>query len=682
MKKELPKSVQFVKGVGPRYASLLEKINVYTVEDLLYYFPRDYQDRRKLARIKYLNIGELVTIEGEVLKVSEEKPRPGLSILKVTFTDGTDVLNGVWFNQPYLKKQFKKGERYFLSGELNEKSWRYGKKEIYNPVFEQADEGESIHTGRIVPIYSLTSGMTQKRLRQIIYNALEEYSCHLPDLLPENIKKKYGLPDIAESIRGLHFPEDRKDYIRARVRLAFEELFLLQLMVLQRKKGNLEKTGILHRDSSVVIERFLDSLPFKLTAAQERVWNEIERDMEKPVPMQRLLQGDVGSGKTIIATLALLKTMANGYQGILMAPTEILAEQHYLKLGKLLKDTGFRIGLLIGSTSTAERKKILADIAENRTNLIIGTHTLFQEGINYYKPGLVVIDEQHRFGVEQRFRLKEKGENPDLLVMTATPIPRTLALTVYGDLDLSIIDELPPGRSPIITIWKNEEARMEIYRFTREQIAEGRQAYIVAPLIEPSEGVRAISALEIFEELTENIFQDLKIGLLHGRVSAEEKNQIMEEFRAGEIDILVSTTVIEVGIDVPNASIMIIENAERFGLAQLHQLRGRVGRGSYQSYCFLIGNPTTEEGRKRLAVMTETSDGFRIAEEDLKIRGPGEFFGTKQSGMPDLKVANILKDHKLIRIARQEAENIINIDRWQEIYRELHERINAMELKV
>src|SRR5690554_3083217 len=279
MKKELPKSVQFVKGVGPRYACLLEKINVYTVEDLLYYFPRDYQDRRKLARIKYLNIGELVTIEGEVLKVSEEKPRPGLSILKVTFTDGTDVLNGVWFNQPYLKKQFKKGERYFLSGELNEKSWRYGKKEIYNPVFEQADEGESIHTGRIVPIYSLTSGMTQKRLRQIIYNALEEYSCHLPDLLPENIKKKYGLPDIAESIRGLHFPEDRKDYIRARVRLAFEELFLLQLMVLQRKKGNLEKTGILHRDSSVVIERFLDSLPFKLTAAHERVWNEIERDM-------------------------------------------------------------------------------------------------------------------------------------------------------------------------------------------------------------------------------------------------------------------------------------------------------------------------------------------------------------------------------------------------------------------
>ncbi|NLJ83606.1 MAG: ATP-dependent DNA helicase RecG [Halanaerobiaceae bacterium] len=682
MKKELPKSVQFVKGVGPRYASLLEKINIYTVEDLLYYFPRDYQDRRKLARIKYLNIGELVTVEGEVLKVSEEKPRPGLSILKVTFTDGTDVLNGVWFNQPYLKKQFKKGERFFLSGELNEKSWRYGKKEIYNPVYEQADEGESIHTGRIVPIYSLTSGMTQKRLRQIIYNALEEYSCHMPDLLPEKLKKEYGLPDIAESIRGLHFPEGRKDYIRARVRLAFEELFLLQLMVLKRKKGNLEKAGIIHRNSSEVIEKFLAGLPFRLTGAQYRVWKEIERDMEKPVPMQRLLQGDVGSGKTIIATLALLKTMANGYQGILMAPTEILAEQHYLKLSKLLQDTGFRIDLLIGSTGTAERKKILDGIAENRTNLIIGTHTLFQEGIDYYKPGLVVIDEQHRFGVEQRFRLKEKGENPDLLVMTATPIPRTLALTVYGDLDLSVIDELPPGRSPIITIWKNEEARMEIYRFTREKIAEGRQAYIVAPLIEPSEEVRAISALEIFEELTESIFQDLRIGLLHGRVSADEKNQIMEEFRTGKIDILVSTTVIEVGIDVPNASIMIIENAERFGLAQLHQLRGRVGRGSHQSYCFLLGNPTTEEGRQRLTVMTETSDGFRIAEEDLKIRGPGEFFGTKQSGMPDLKVANILKDHKLIRLARQEAENIINIDQWQDIYRELYEKINVMELKV
>lgn len=682
MKKDLPKSVQFVKGVGPRLAKVLEKINIYTVEDLLYYFPREYQDRRKLAQIRYLNLGELVTIAGEVLKVSEEKPRPGLSIMKVTFTDGTDVINGVWFNQPFLKKTFKKGQRYFLSGELNEKSWRFGKKELYNPVYELVDEGENIHTGRIVPIYSLTSGITQKRLRQIIYNALEEYSVHLTDLLPENLKKKYGLPDLADSIWTLHFPGDRKEYIKARVRLAFEELFLLQLLVLQRKKGVQEKGGIVHRDSGKIIEDFLGSLSFSLTGAQKRVWAEIKRDMERPVPMQRLLQGDVGSGKTIIATLALLKTMANGYQGIFMAPTEILAEQHYLKLSELLRETGFTIKLLLGSTSPVDRKKILADIADNRANLIIGTHTLFQEGIIYYKPGLIVIDEQHRFGVEQRFRLVEKGENPDLLVMTATPIPRTLALTVYGDLDLSIIDELPPGRSPVITSWRNEESRMEIYRFVREKIAEGQQAYIVCPLIEPSDELKAISAQELFEELTENIFRDLRIGLLHGRVSTAEKNQVMEDFRRGELDILVSTTVIEVGVDVPNASIMIIENAERFGLAQLHQLRGRVGRGSQQSYCFLIGNPGTEEGRKRLSVMTETNDGFIIAEKDLEIRGPGEFFGTKQSGMPDLKVANILKDHKLIKLAREEAENIIKIDNWQSIYNELYKKINALDLKV
>jgi len=682
MKKVLPKSVEFIKGVGPGYLKLLKKLNISTVEDLLYYFPRDYQDRRNLTAIKYISLGEPVTIKGKVIKVVEERPRRGLKILKVTFSDDTDVINGVWFNQTYLKKQFKEGEIFFLSGELNEKSWRFSKKELYNPVFEKLDSSDTIHTGRVVPIYQLSSGITQKRLRQIIYNALTDYACHLPDILPDSIKERYDFLKIEKSIWGLHFPEDRQHYIKARSRLAFEELFLLQLIVLNKKKGMMIKQGISHKKSQEIINKMLDSLSFKLTAAQDRVWDEIQKDMEKKAPMQRLLQGDVGSGKTIIAALALIETMANKYQGILMAPTEILAEQHYLKLSDLLGKLGFDVALLIGSMSQSQRKQVLTDIEEEKIDLIIGTHALFQEGINYSKPGLVVIDEQHRFGVEQRFKLKNKGENPDLLVMTATPIPRTLALTLYGDLDLSIIDELPPGRSPVITTWRDEKSRTKIYNFVRDKIKEGRQAYIVCPLIEPSEEIKAISALELFEELTENIFSDYNIGLLHSKITSDEKKVVMDDFRDGKIDILVSTTVVEVGVDVPNASIMIIENAERFGLAQLHQLRGRVGRGKHQSYCIMIANPTTEEGRKRLSVMTETTDGFQIAEEDLKIRGPGEFFGTRQSGMLDLKIANIMKDHKLIKLAREEAEKVIDLENWQETYKLLYKKLNQIELKV
>lgn len=683
MKKELPKSIGFVKGVGSRYAKLLQKLDIYTVEDLLFYFPRDYQNRSKFTSIRHLVPGELVTIKGEVIKNTEERPRRGLNILKVTFSDGSDVINGVWFNQPYLKKQFQKGKTFFLSGELNEKSWRFNKKEIYNPTFEEIDNNDTIHTGRVVPIYGLTNGITQKRLREIIYNALKDFSCHLPDILPRELKDKYGFLDMEKSVWGLHFPDDRKHYIYARARMAFEELFVLQLLVLNRKKGILSKKGIHHKSYEKQINEFLQELSFDLTDAQKRVWQEIRKDMEKPAPMQRLLQGDVGAGKTIIAALALLETIANGYQGILMAPTEILAEQHYLNLREMFEKTGYRVCLLIGSMSQSERKDILSAISEKKVELIIGTHALFQEGIEYYKPGLIVIDEQHRFGVEQRYRMREKGENPDLLVMTATPIPRTLSLTVYGDLDLSIIDQLPPGRSPVITTWRDEQSRGKIYNFVKEKIKEGRQAYIVCPLIEPSEEVKAVSAMELFEKLTDSVFREFRIGLLHSKVSTDEKKIVMDQFRDGEVNILVSTTVVEVGVDVSNATIMIIENAERFGLAQLHQLRGRVGRGEYQSYCILIADPTTEEGRKRLSVMTETTDGFKIAEEDLLIRGPGEFFGTKQSGMPDLKVANILKDHKLIQIAREEAEIIIEgNDEWQEKYPLLNKKINLVELKV
>ncbi len=682
MKKELPSSVQFIKGVGPRFTKILEKLNIFTVEDLLYYFPRGYQDRSNLKPLKYITPGEEVTMKGRVLKVTEEKPRRGLSILRVTITDDTDVLSGIWFNQPYLKKEFKVGKIFIFSGKINEKSWRYNKKEINNPVFEEIESGETIHTGRVVPLYALTSGLTQKRIRQIIFSAIDDYGCHLKDILPEIIKEKYKFYDLEKSIWGLHFPENREHYLKARNRLAYEELFLLQLLVLKRKKGFSQEKGVKHQRSDGIQKYFMSSLPFELTGSQQKVWNEIRTDMEKDLPMQRLLQGDVGSGKTIIATLALLETIANGYQGVLMAPTEILAEQHYLKLNDMLEEMGIRIGLLNGSLSQKERSSLLKEINEKKIQLIVGTHALFQEGVNYSRIGLIVIDEQHRFGVEQRYRLKNKGENPDLLVMTATPIPRSLALTIYGDLDLSIIDELPPGRRPVITTWRGESARNGIYNFVREKVQQGEQAYIVCPLIEPSEEIKAISAMEMFNELTDNVFQNFQIGLLHSKITPEEKKQVMSSFRNGEIDILVSTTVIEVGVDVPNASIIIIENAERFGLAQLHQLRGRVGRGKQQSYCILIANPTTEEGRRRMSIMTKTNDGFKIAEEDLEIRGPGEFFGTRQHGMPDLKLANILKDQKLITLARTDAKLIVNSNSWETDYPILQQKLYEIELKL
>lgn len=683
MKNELPKSVQFIKGVGPAYKKLLGKLNISTVEDLLYYFPRDYQDRSKYIPMNSVIPGQEITVKGKVLKVYEQKVKPRLKILKVSISDGSDCINGTWFNQSYLKKKFKKGKEYIFSGKLSDKAWGFGKKEINNPVFEELESGETIHTGRVVPIYALTEGISQQKLREIMYRALSNFTCHVNDLLPDYLIKKYKFPDIATSLWELHFPRDRKHYIDARKRLAFEELFLLQLLILQRKKNLTGIKGVKHKQEINTLDRFRKILPFELTTAQQRVWTEIKKDMARPIPMQRLLQGDVGSGKTIIAAMALVETMANNYQGIMMAPTEILAEQHYLKLKPLLSDLGFNVILLTGSLKESERSRLKALIKNNEVDLIIGTHALFQEDIEYYKIGLIVIDEQHRFGVEQRFKLKDKGDNPDLLVMTATPIPRTLALTLYGDMDLSIIDELPPGRSPVITTWRTEKARSSIYSFVKEKIDEGRQVYIVCPLIEESEEIDAVSAMEMFKTLTKDIFSSYRLGLLHSKITQEKRKTVMRDFREGKIDILISTTVIEVGVDVPNATIMIIENAERFGLAQLHQLRGRVGRGEYQSYCILIANPRTEEGTKRLSVMTETDDGFKIAEADLEIRGPGEFFGIRQHGLPDLKVANILKDNRILITAREEAEGLIsNNEVLKYKHPRLYNKLLNLELKV
>ncbi|WP_408954348.1 ATP-dependent DNA helicase RecG [Natroniella sp. ANB-PHB2] len=654
-------TIQYIKGVGEYWAKRLRKLGIDSTKDLLYYFPRDYNDWSDCKKISRLNSGLKVTVQGKVVKIDQIQPKRGLTIIKVGISDGTGILYGVWFNQKYIKKVFNKGDLYLFSGEVK---YNYGQFEINNPHYEKLDSTEPLHTGKILPVYPATKGVSQKRLRMIINNCLDKYLADVPEFLPEEILNKYDFIGIKEALHLIHFPDSKEKLRQARKRFAYEELFVLQLsLALRKKEAKADKLGIQHLTNNKLIENFLDLLPFELTSAQKKAWTEIEADMEEKEQMNRLLQGDVGAGKTVIATLALLKTVQSGFQGGLMAPTEILAEQHYLGLKEELKPLGIEIGLLVGSLSNKEKKELLARVEKGEIDIIIGTHALIQEGVNFSNLGLAIIDEQHRFGVKQRALLQEKGTNPDILVMTATPIPRTLALTVYGDLDLSVIDELPPGRKPVVTEWRTAKARQRIYSFIRQEIEQGRQAYIVCPLVEESEKLDIKSATELAVYLKEEVFPNLEIGLLHGQVKSKVKEEMMEKFRLGKVDILVATTVIEVGVNVPNASIMVIEDAQRFGLAQLHQLRGRVGRGKYQSYCILIANPSTEEGQERMKIMTKSNDGFVIAEEDLQLRGPGEFFGTRQHGMPDLKVADILRDHKLLELAREDAFALIERDR-------------------
>lgn len=683
MNRKIPNSVQFVKGVGPKGAELLAKLDISTVRDLLYFFPRDYIDRSEITSISEAKVGENVTIKAVVKRVKLINVRKGLNILKIFFSDGSGELSAIWFNQDYLKNTFSKGKTYYISGEIDDESWRkYKKKEINNPVYEKADKDIQIHTGRVVPFYHLTKGLSQRRMRKILYYGLYDYAVHLEDPLPDYIKEKYNYIDLEKSLWGLHFPESRGHYIQAYKRLAFEEFFFLQLQILEQKKGMISKKGIIHNGEKNKINDFLNSLSFELTGAQKRVWQEIKDNMDSKKPMQRLLQGDVGSGKTIIAALSLIEAVSSGYQGVFMAPTEILAEQHYFRLEEIFEKYELEILLLSGGLNKKERKEKLKKIKENKADIIVGTHALFQEDIEYKKLSLIVIDEQHRFGVEQRYKMKEKGENPDLLVMTATPIPRSLALTIYGDLDVSVIDEMPPGRKEVKTFWRKSADKDEVYNFVKEELNKGRQAYIVCPLIEPSDEIEAVSATEIKEKLAKTYFQDFEVELLHSQIKKEEKNKIMENYHKGKIDVLVSTTVIEVGVDVPNASIMVIENAERFGLAQLHQLRGRVGRGEHQSYCILVSDPNTSDAYERLKVMTATEDGFKIAEKDLEIRGPGEFFGSKQHGIPDFKVASLIKDQKILNLARDEAQTLIEMNNWPNKYPKLKKRIKELELKL
>ncbi len=659
----LATSVEYVKGIGPKRARMLaEEIGVRSVGDLLEYYPRDYLDRSRIKSIYQVGrSNEYETIQGVVVNQMEFTSRRSTKVLKIVVYDETGVASLMAFGKrvQYMKTSLKIDTKVVVSGKFKRD---YGEVNTSDYTYEvlSDEDAELIHTGRIVPVYSLTAKLNQRSLRRWTKRIVDDYASYVPEILPMEIRRRQRLLDKPAAVKNIHFPDTHERLRTARHRLAFDELFFLELgLGLKKKRWEVEELGISFPRQSDLLQRFIASLPFQLTNAQKRVFAEIEADMRSTRPMNRLLQGDVGSGKTVVAAMAMLLAIDNSYQGALMAPTEILAEQHYNTLTSLLYPMGIQVVLLRGDMRKSDKEDALIRIRTGEANIVVGTHALIQEGVEFANLGMEITDEQHRFGVMQRAELKRKGVNPDVLVMTATPIPRTLALTVYGDLNVSIIDEMPPGRQKIDTRWVPEGKRQDMYQFIEDQIAQGRQAYLVYPLVEESEKLEDLkAATEMAEHFQNDVFPHLKVGLIHGRMRAEEKQEIMESFKNNEINILVSTTVIEVGIDVPNASLMLIEHAERFGLAQLHQLRGRVGRSHHKSYCLLIANPTTDDAVRRMNAMTGTNDGFEIAEEDLAIRGPGEFFGTRQAGMPDLKVASLIRDAKLLEVAREEAFRI------------------------
>lgn len=659
--------VQYLKGIGEKRAQALEKIGINTFSDMIQYYPRRYLDRSNITPIKNLKVDEQATVVGKVQTCGIKKGARQRFILLLT--DETGFLSCVWFHQvQYWQKRFKPGQLLAVSGKVG----YFGGKQIIHPDFDLLSEesedltDDFLHTGAIIPIYSSTEslslvGLDSRGFRRIIKNLIKNHTDSFEETLPQSIVSRNKILPFPIALKNIHFPENFQMMQQAQQRLKFEELFLLQFMLaLRKQKIHQQQSGIVFSDVGDRTKLLAKELPFELTEAQKKVLKEIRSDMKSTQPMYRLIQGDVGSGKTIVALVTMLIAIENGYQATLMAPTEILAEQHFLTFRGLLADMDVNIQLLVGAQKKSIRDSVTGQIESGECNIVIGTHAIIQQNIKFQNLGLVVIDEQHRFGVSQRAELFEKGENPDVLVMTATPIPRTLSLTVYGDLDVSIIDELPSGRKPVITTWRYSNKRPDIYKFVKSKVDEGSQVYIVFPLIEESAKLDLQAATESYDKIREGIFANNKIALLHGRMKSEEKEAVMDSFKKNETQILVSTTVIEVGVDVPNATIMLIENAERFGLTQLHQLRGRVGRGSEQSYCILIGKyPLTEEALTRLNTMAKTTDGFKIAEVDLELRGPGEFFGTKQHGLPELKIANPLKDSSLLIQARNEAFRVV-----------------------
>ena len=654
---DLTKNIQYLKGVGPNRVKLLNKLGIFTLGDLITYYPRTYEDRSKPKVLCECKEGEEVLIEAVVCSRITDIRASGRTMQKMIIRDETMSATAMWFNHSYLKSIFNVGEKYRFFGKVSMKS---GKITLISPVFDKEEKAQN--TGRIIPIYPLTFSLSQNTIRKIMEVAIKEVYGKLEETLPQYLLQEYKLQNINEAIKCIHFPNQFEDFNKARKRLVFEELLSVQLALLELKNRYLSEENGIKFSKDAKMSDVINTLPFNLTKAQLRVLEEIDNNMESEKPMKRLLQGDVGSGKTVVAMCAAYKAVKSGYQAAIMVPTAILATQHFENFKNMLEKLDIRCELLISGITKKKKQDILERLANGEIDILIGTHAILEENVIFKKLGLVVTDEQHRFGVKQRTKIVEKGQNPDVLVMTATPIPRTLALILYGDLDISIIDELPPNRKKIETFAVNKRMTDRVNNFIREQVKQGRQAYVVCPLVEENEEMDLKSVEKLYETYKTETFPEYRVEYIHGKMKQKDKDSIMERFKKGEIDILISTTVIEVGVDVPNSNIMVIENAERFGLAQLHQLRGRVGRGEYKSYCILKYEGKGEVVRKRMKVMCDTNDGFIISEKDLELRGSGDFFGTMQHGLPEFKIANLFEDIPILKAVQEVATKILNDD--------------------
>ena len=675
----LSDDVSCMKGISTRIRSKLKRLGVNNVRDLVCFYPYRHNDYANICKVRDLTPGVDQTVLVTVWEASQTRGRRGRKSTQMVCGDDTGNLRAIWFNNPFMARTLRAGTELVMSGKVKVFKGRFV---FESPEYELLkDQKELVHTGRLVPVYSSTEGLPQRTLRRLVRQALDDCVSQVEEFIPEEIRQRLGLAGILEAIRQIHYPSSQSDFNTARRRLAFDELFLVQLVVIKRKlQWQQIGEGISIKPDVSPLQNFLDSLPFSLTEAQTRTFKHVQEDLMSNRPMSRLLQGDVGSGKTVVAFASLLSAVFNGYQGALMVPTEILAEQHFLTISQLIsgkseiieKENTLTVkfdshpkpvtfGLLLGSLSKRAKENMHRQLLECDVDIVVGTHALIQSSVDIPKLALGVVDEQHRFGVMQRAYLREKGRRPHLLVMSATPIPRSLALTLYGDLDISVIDEIPPGRHRILTRWVEPIRRMAAYDFIRKEVHTGRQAFIVCPLIEESEVIQSRSAIEEHARLSSDVFPEFSLGILHGKMSLNDKESVMKTFQRGELDILVSTSVVEVGIDIPNASVMLIDGADRFGLAQLHQFRGRVGRGKHQSYCLLLADSPSEEASERLRIVEHVHDGFQLAEEDLRIRGPGDFLGTRQSGLADFKMARIT-DHDILNLARREAIKLLELD--------------------